>query len=263
MAQVIKADATESADGPRAVVLKLADFAAEARTIILEARKDAARILAEANAKAEKVLAEAAEKGYQKGFARGQNDGYADGQQQATGQAGQDFSAELAELVRKATREMAAARAGVPRQMLAFALELAEKIVGRVAATNVQAARTNLAKVLELAGGYDQVTLLVNPMQLTQLRSHCRQIVEAFAFRGEVNLVADEGVKPGGVKLVSGQGQIDATIATQLGTVVDALLPGDAGTYQPQGDATVVKCPPNTDAGADPAEPTDCPNVLL
>ena len=52
MTRVIKANASQSQQA-RAAVLDLADFAAEARTVVLDARKDAARIVAEARAKAE------------------------------------------------------------------------------------------------------------------------------------------------------------------------------------------------------------------
>lgn len=232
MARIIKGDTPDAMAVSRAAALKLADFAAEARDIVLEARKDAARIAGEAQAKADEVLAEAERRGYEEGFRRGSADGQAQGEQAAQSHRA---PAELLELARRAVDELHRATEQLPRQVLAFAVEIAEKIVGEVAG-DIRSARANLVKVLELGGGYREVTIQVNPAQLAALREHCREVVEALSFRGTVHLAGDESVAPGGAKLVSGQGEIDATIATQWNTVVKALLPErqdePAGQYQ-------------------------------
>lgn len=235
MARIIKGDTPDAMAVSRAAALKLTDFAAEARDIVLEARKDAARIVTDAQAKADELLADAERRGYDEGFKRGQADGHAEGQEAA---AAHRAPAELLELARRAVDELHRATEQLPRQVLAFAVEIAEKIVGEVAG-DIRSARANLVKVLELGGGYREVTILVNPSQLAALREHCREVVEAMSFRGTVHLVADESVGRGGAKLVSGQGQIDAGIATQWDAVVKALLPErqepPAGQYQSEG----------------------------
>jgi flagellar assembly protein FliH len=240
MARVIKGDTPDAMAVSRAAVLKLADFAAEARDIVLEARKDAARILGEAQGQADDVLADAERRGYDEGFARGKADGHAEGQLAAESHRA---PAELLELARRAVDELHRATEQLPRHVLAFAVEIAEKIVGEVAG-DIRAARANLIKVLALGGGYREVTIQVNPGQLAQLQEHCREVVEALSFRGTVHLVGDESIAPGGANLISGQGQIDATIATQWNTVVHALLPerqaAPTGAYQPEDSLTDV-----------------------
>ena len=234
MARVIKGHTPDAMAVSRASALKLADFAAEAREIVLEARKDAARIVSEAQARADEVVAEAERRGYQEGFARGQNDGHAEGREAA---ASHRAPAELLELARRIVDELHRAAEALPRQALQFALEIAERIVGE-AAGDIRAARANVAKALELGAGYGQATIQVNPAQLEQLREHCQEVIEALSFRGNVCLTGDESVAPGGARLVSGQGQIDATIATQWKTIVTALTgeePADqAGEYLPE-----------------------------
>lgn len=219
MTRVIKGHTPDAMAVSRASALKLADFAAEAREIVLEARKDAARIVSEAQARADEVVAEAERRGYQEGFAQGQNDGRAEGQQAA---ASHRAPAELLELTRRAVDELQRATEALPRQALQFAVEIAERIVGE-AAGDTRTARSNVTKALELGAGFSQVTIQVNPAQLEQLRTHCEEVVEALSFRGNVRLAGEESVAPGGARLISGQGEIDATIATQWKTIITAL----------------------------------------
>jgi len=239
MARIIKSDEMKAAGAPRAAVLNLVDLAEEARRVVLEARKDAARITAKARQGSEAADKQAAERGYAEGLARGRNDGYADGERLAVKEMKQKWAAEsakLASLVRDAVGRLDAARTEVVNQardeMVTFALEVAAKIVGRVAAADVAAARSNLAKALKLADLAGQITVNVNPGQLAALEESARDVFEAFGVTGRVRLVADNDVSAGGVKLVSRGGEIDATIETQLANVADALVGHRAGSTE-------------------------------
>jgi flagellar assembly protein FliH len=236
MARIIKANSIPPGGAGEAGVMNLADIAAEARAVILDARKDAARIVSEARAMADTVCDQAAEKGYAEGFARGQNDGYADGHKQGLAEAKDelaDRAEELIDLTEKVLRELSTARAELLHrgrcEMLDFALDLAAKIVGRVAARDAGAARENLRKALELADCAQELCVKVNPSQLDDLRASVPKFTEALGRTGEVRLVGDAEVSPGGVKLFSPQGEIDATIETQLSNIVEALLGCCAG----------------------------------
>jgi len=236
MARIIKASSTAACDPGEDGVMNLADIAAEARAVILDARKDAARIVAEARGVADAACEQAAEKGYAEGFARGQNDGYADGHKQGLAEARDELAARaegLIELAEKVVRELSAARAELLHrgrcEMLDFALELAAKIVGRVAVRDAAAARENLRKALDLADCAQEICVKVHPSQLADLRESLPRFAEALGRTGEARLVGDEEISPGGVKLFSPQGEIDATIETQLSNIVEALLGRGAG----------------------------------
>ena len=244
MTQIIKKDDVTDQPPAQSTVLSLPDFAAEARSIILDARKEAARIAAEARAKADAASAQAEQRGYAEGHARGRGDGYADGRSQALAEAKESHEAEfgeLARMVRQVVAELSAARVDTldraGGEILDLATTLAEKIVGRVAVADIGVAKTNLTKVLELAGGLGEVRVLVNAGQLSQLREHFAELVSALGINRDIRLVADEGISTGGARLISRHGQIDATIETQLTNVVSALLgphaaAGRAGSYE-------------------------------
>ena len=229
MAQVIK-NSDETA-GAKAAVLKLADFAAEARNLMLEARKQAARIVADARAHVEEIRRQASETGCAEGYDRGLREGLAQGQAQARAEARRAVRSELAEcdaLALRIAQELAQARQQVlqeaHRGLLRLAVDMAEKIVGCVAAAGPAAAEHNLAKALELARCASELTVLVNPDQLGRLNEYKKTLVEGLGLRGQVRLVGDGRIQPGGVKVISRWGEIDATIRTQLTNVVEAML---------------------------------------
>jgi len=252
MARIIKARGAAGPAGQRAAVLKLADFAAEARALVLEARKQAARIVGDARGKAEDAERQAGEKGYAEGFARGRDEGHAEGQRRAMTEAREKLAAEsgdLLPLARKAVEELSAAQTqlGVSarRELIELAVQIAERIVGPIASVNIDAACENLAKALELANRSSEVTVAVNPDQLDRLRQHCPDLAESLGFGGRIRWVANEGISAGGVKVRSRRGQIDATIETQLDNVAKALLgplPDDgAGAGDKAGDKAPEK----------------------
>jgi flagellar assembly protein FliH len=236
MAKVIKRRSEPGPAQAKATLLNLRDIAAETQRTVLHARKEAARILERARGDAEATRRQAAEAGYEEGLARGRHDGYEQGRQEALAEARQKLSADassLVELAGKVVGELGDARDTVLLQgreeALQFALELAERIVGRVATSDIETARQNLAKAMERAGCSGEVTVQVNPRQLEALRMYCAELTDTLGMRGGVRLVGDERVAPGGVHALTTVGQIDATIRKQLDNVAEALLGPSGG----------------------------------
>ena len=226
MATIIKADSMQGA--PR--VLSLAELAARAQSEVLDARREAARILQEAKDRAAALTEEASRRGEADGFAKGHSDGYEAGRVAGHREAGERFLQEsqpLEAMVRAAVEEIAAARQQLIQQakseLLEVALAAAEKIVGAAALAGIEAAKANLQRVIEMAPVNGRCSVKVNPAQLEQLREQAGHLLAGLHTGGQFVLEADESVSPGGVKLVSRHGEIDATIQTQLQAVVEAM----------------------------------------
>ena len=246
MARVIKTDVTPMAG--ISAVMKLTDFQAQAEAILQQARRQAQHIVAEASAQAENIrrqsqpLSETLQA----------HDGA-----EAVATDKQAELAEAAEMLRKIVAELSAVRLELAEnaagQMLRFAVEIAEKIVGRVAITDISAAQTNLQKALDLCAG-QAVTVRVNPAQLEPLRRYCVDLSAGGSGSGKILLAADEQVDPGGVNVITDGGTVDATIQTQWAAVVEALLgpargQETAGSYiASQGGDEVIQ------AGKDPQD---------
>lgn len=231
MTRIIKADAVRDEAATPAGVLNLTDIAAQARSIILEARKEAARITGQAREQSQDAQQAAGKKGYAEGFARGQSDGYTNGQKQAceaaNRQAASDAS-ELAGLLKKMIEGFEQERSGLMQQaraeLLEFALELAGRIVGQISVSQPFVAQASLSRALAIAHGRAAMTIHVSPQQLEMLTQQCAELTESMGPNSSVRLVADESVVGGGVKIVTSQGQIDATIHAQWDSVVEVVL---------------------------------------
>jgi len=244
MARIMRQDgAADGANGAGgSAVLSLADIAAEARRIILDARRDAARAVAEARAEADAARQAAERQGYADGLARAREDGCAEGRAAGMAQAKEALAAETAEsaaMLKSLLAELQASRAKLLEQaraeMLQFALEVAAKIVGRVAAADPAAAEANLRKALAHVDGPGEVVAAVHPSQTARLEACLPHVLGEMEGAPSVRVVGDERVAPGGVKLAWGLGEIDATVDTQLANVAEALLgrPAQLGRYEP------------------------------
>lgn len=227
MVRVLKADDLKAVNAAKAVVLNLQDLSQQARQIVLDARHQAAEILAAARADAKASR----DKGRAEGLAAGLRQGREEGLQQALAQGREQLAvqdAELAAAARQILDELAASSLELQqarrRELLALAMELAARIVGEVATHDIAAAEANLDKVLRLAGRNEEIVVHVNPQQLRRLEQCCSSFVETLRLGGPVRVVGDEEIAPGGVKLISRTGEIDATIATQLANVAQTLL---------------------------------------
>jgi len=242
MTRIIKATRGGSA---APAVLNLADFVQQLRRVTDEAGREVRRILDEARAQARVLKRQAGREAYHEGFARGREQGCTDGSHQAAAETRarlENENRELSDLARSILDGMRSARSEMLEptadEVLELALELAGKIVGRLAA-DITVARANMAKALELACPSGRITVRVNPGQLNRLAKHFKGLVEAMALDGQVRMVADPEVTPGGVKLTTARGEIDATVETQLAKVAAALVrggdgPDAGGTYVPQ-----------------------------
>ena len=231
MTQIIKK--TKQAPGGAQPVMKLADIAKQANEVILDARKTAAKIRAEARAKAEIVRRQARQQGYNEGFAEGETRGMQDGARAAGDQARARIGDQSKQLMDTARSILVALDGAGERsyqlaadEVLRFAIDLATKIVGRLARSDTSVARTNLIKAMKLAHAEGEIIVSVNPGQLHELSRDFAEFVEIVDASGRARLVADRQITPGGVKITTARGVIDATVETQLDKVVSALGAG-------------------------------------
>jgi len=231
MTQIIKnSKAIAQGDQP---VMKLTEIAVQAKEIVLDARKTAARIRGEARANAELAKQQAYKLGYDEGLTQGRQQGREDGARQAEDTARTHVADQSKQLVEVAEAILAGLdEAGdQPYQLaaddvLAFAVEVSSKIVGRLARTDISVARTNLIKAMKLAHAEGEITVAVNPGQLQELSRDFALFAETIDASARARLVADPQIAPGGVKITTARGVIDATVETQLDKVASALASG-------------------------------------
>lgn len=239
MKRVIKADAMQGQQGTQALPLELADVTADAKRLLATSRAQAESMISQALAEASAIREQARGDGFAEGLLQGRQEGFSQAQQAARQQVSEKLSDESERLVAIAAKvigEIASARQATLQEakdhMVEFAISLASKIVGQVAATDINAARANLAKVLELADGEAAITVKVNSSQLRRLQEELPELVKALRVRGQVELSGDDEVPMGGARVLGQLGEIDATIETQWNNVVEALLGPAASRFR-------------------------------
>lgn len=170
------------------------------------AREEPARIVAQAVAEADRLRAEAHTAGYAEGRAAGHEAGAAE-------------MTRLARAFEEAVTGIEALRGEVveriERDALDLGLHLAEKVVAGVAELRgeliSEAVRGALAKISERR----RIAVLVNPADLDLVKG---AIAEQTAASGveHCEVRSDERVAPGGAIVATEEGEVDASVWTQL-----------------------------------------------
>ncbi len=239
---VLKADNTVGFSKD-AVVLDLGDLGRQAARLRMVAEDKAASIVTEAERKAKQLVAGAEaigfEQGKEAGYAQGMIEGQEQGRLEALREAGEKLDqvqaawSDVAEQWDGQSKQMAIEA----RQVVAeFALKMGERLVHRVIEVDPSVVVDQVAGALSLVLRPLDVSVRINPDERPILDQALPQLMTEFDHLEHIHLVEDAQVSPGGCVVSYGQGQIDATIETQIRRVVDLILPLDCQT-QPDAQA--------------------------
>lgn len=224
-----------------AIVLDLGDLGRQAAKLQAAADAKAKKTVTDAQAEAARIIEAARSKGFEQGRAEGVALGRAEGQKLGRADAVQQLSAQLKQLTQawaQSVNGWDARREEIDREareaVLDLALHLAEKLVHRVVEVDPTVVQDQLASALTHVLSPMEVTVEICPADRPVLEFALPELLAEFGHLKHIKLVDDESVTPGGCVVTYGQGQIDATIETQLRRVVELMIPdpgehGDAG----------------------------------
>jgi flagellar assembly protein FliH len=240
-----------------AVVLDLGDLGRQAARLRMVAEDQAGQIVTEAERKAKALVAGAEKIGFEQGHAQGAEQGLKEGREQGRAEALAEMRDQLEQL-QAAWSDVAtqwdAQTKGMAieaRQVIVeFALKMAERLVHRVIEVDPSVVVDQVAGALALVLRPMDVSVRVHPSELPLVSEALPQLMAEFDHLEHIHLAEDLQVSPGGCVVAYGQGQIDATVETQIRRVVDLILPADvpADTEPgPMGEAL-----PEPGAGTDP-----------
>ena len=108
--------------------------------------------------------------------------------------------------------------------VLDLALDVARQVLRSELAGNPEAILPAIREALDLAGNGAQAQLLLHPGDVSFVKQHLHDLLNA----GQWRVTEDPGVDPGGCRIITGSGSIDATIATRWQRVSGALGKRDA-----------------------------------
>ena len=260
-----------------AVVLDLGDIARQAARIEAAAQTKAAQIEKVARDRAAKLIENAGAEGFEQGKEAGFEAGVVEGRSQGRGDALKEAQAELerlqstwAETCAKLESHLQLVEREARQSVLELALRLAEKIVHRTVQVDDSVVVDQVTGALAHALGDYEVSVRISPQDRPTLDAALPKLLDEFGRFQSVKLVEDENIRRGGCELTFGQGQVDASLDTQLRRVVELLMPEpEADQPSPQTqeavdvvtetpDESVAEADPDADVG--PSEAVDTPN---
>jgi flagellar assembly protein FliH len=220
-----------------------ADLEGQARAVLARADEQAQQILRQAQADGRQQAEQAAQQAHATGLEEGRREGQrqiriearaaiVEEERERVGRLVQALTTGLAEFERNKRRLIGVAEAG----LIELALAIARRVCKLLVEGSPEAARANARHVLKAVEHDGDLELRVNPADHDTLREVAGEVLRCGAELEHVQVTADAAVERGGCILSTPDGQIDASIETQLQRVAEAILEG----VQPPPSATTT-----------------------
>ncbi len=207
------------------------DFEGQARRTVQKAREAAADILRRAEFAARQRAKEIERQAHAQGLEQGRREGRAQARQEAAdralAEARRDFEqlggalgAGLAAFQESKRRLLAEAQ----RELIGLALAIARRVCKHEVGRGTRAAEENVRTALEMLRHEHDLEIHLHPSQCEALRDALPELARGLATLDSIHVVEDREVGPGGCRITTRHGTIDARIETQIDRIARALL---------------------------------------
>jgi flagellar assembly protein FliH len=214
----------------------MADIEGYARKMLLQARQQADQLLAAAQAEAAAMKTQAHADGLAEGLAAGKREGLAQGK--AEGQtAGKTaaFEAEKAKMAELLATIASLAQAfdeqrhamveEAEAEVLPLALAIARKVTKRMGTLDPCVVEANAREAVRLLASKHEARIVLHPSQRQLMMDVVAKLKIQWPQLQHVSLVDDESVTPGGCRVHTAGGEIDAELDSQLDRLARELVP--------------------------------------
>jgi flagellar assembly protein FliH len=230
----------KSANAPTTLSpFSMKDVEEHARLILLRARGRAEQLLIEAQSEGEKLKAQAKAAGHAEGIKAGMADGQAAGQKAGHQQALDQHNAALTTLVKTLTAlalELNASRHQMEEEagntVVQLAVSIARKVTKLQGERDPAVALANVDAAARLVVRASDVRLSLHPSQRQTLVDALPALKQQWPSLAHVELIDDESLSPGGCRIRTRGGLIDADLDAQVNRIALELLP-DAKPQHP------------------------------
>lgn len=205
-----------------AVTSQLATAKAQAEEIIRKARAQADEVARQAQLAGESIKEEAYRSAFEKGRQEGNDAGYQEGMAKASEEAA-SIRVQAAEVLEQAEKIHRHILETVEQEIVDLAMEIAEKLLSTKLAMEpglvMQVAKESLLLVADRLS----VVLYINPLEIELVENRKSELHEVLPARAQLQVIADSSVKPGGCRVETEQGWVDATMETRREELIKAL----------------------------------------
>jgi flagellar assembly protein FliH len=171
------------------------------------------------------------DEGRREGHAAGRRDGHAAALDEARVRFAQEHAqlgTGLRQLLETLERERAGRLQEAERDLLAFALAVARRVVGRLGRMDAEAAGDSLRAALQRVLERSDVVVQAHPDDCESLQRIAPELAAELGGAKPLRIVPDDEVGRGGVRLRAGSTEVDATLEGQIDRICAALLGEEA-----------------------------------
>jgi flagellar assembly protein FliH len=227
-----------SASVPSAAVpFSMRDIEEQARAVLLRAQQQADQLLAEAQTQATRIRAEAQAQGQaegrSQGLARGREEGRKAGHEQALAEARGQLGSLVSSLSQAAValdESRHKLQTEAIQDVVALAVAIARRVTKGQASFDTNVLAENVVEAMKLVVHAADVRIAVNPAQKQALSDVLPRLQMQWPALEHVEIVEDAALSPGGCRIITRGGQVDADIDGQLDRIVENLLPPETLT---------------------------------
>lgn len=187
----------------------------EAADIVSRARTESEAIVQEGSRQVEELHREAREKGFEEGRVQGWQEGKTEADRLVD---------RLHVIVSKSVERRNEIIGDSEAQLVALVLNIARKVVKVLSENQRNVVVNNVVQALRKLKSKSDVIIRVNMVDLKITSEHMKELTDRIERLGNVQLLEDATVDPGGCIIETDFGEIDARISSQLQEIEDKIL---------------------------------------
>ncbi len=210
----------------------LGDIEQQATDILARARYQADAMLREAQKDAEALRNKWHDEGFESGriagFEYGQDTGHKAGADRAFAEHSEQFRLAITALDAaraELTEHLERIQSEAADEVMHLSIALARKIVKQLGTRDPAALRANVVEAMKLVARAKSVRIAINPAQKRQLDEQVTSIAMDVPHFALATIVEDASIQPGGCRVLTPQGSIDADLNVQFDRIVADLMP--------------------------------------
>lgn len=223
----------KSINAPSALApFSLADVERAAKTVLLRARQQAEQLLAAAQEQGETLKQEAQAQGLADGMREGKAQGLEQGKQAGHQQALNEHRGQLQQAVAALTKSattLDASRLDLEAtallEVVKLSVAIARRVTKRQGLIDPQVLTSNLAEAMKLTVQSTDVRVAIHPSQRATLDAALPELQLNWPNLTHVKITEEPSIDPGGCRVFTEEGQVDADLSGQLDRIAAELLP--------------------------------------
>lgn len=218
----------------QSMLQKRSSLEAESKSIVQTANENAQSIVENARKEADLIKKTAQvevddikDKAYKEGFRLGEEKGISAGEEQGVHEAQLDWQSLMQEsetLINELQMSRMAVLKSSEEEMLKLVIAFAKAVLKVEPIIHPEIVLNNLDRAIDKVAEVDKIVMRINLKDKSMCHAHKERFMSRMAAVSELQIIEDSSLAPGGIKIETGVGTIDATIESQAAELEKALL---------------------------------------